>query len=654
MGLSLLIPTYSRPDSIRRFVEHAVNSASGKNQIEILFGCHADDTLSLNAIRQCQPNSKQVEIRAAIIDRHPDGKPHLVSYWNQTYQQAKYDIVGFFGDDVLIKTPGWDEIVTDEFRRSPHLLVYGNDVHIQKGRVATLFFTHKATHQLFGYYLYPALRRWYMDEFMDLVYRRADCIIYKPDLILEHIHPDAFKEAKDAVYISMNSLVQDDYGIWNSAECITEINRCIRVLGDAKNQTGIGTTKRGLTTEDPEERRGSNLKPPIYQSSPTKNILYVRTDAIGDAVLSAGMLPYLKNIYPESKITVVCREHIAELYKNCPYTDGVITFVEDKARHDEGHRKMVCEKIKSIKPDLILNPVRSPCFFTHVFSLCVPTAKKVALRGDFSNIHEHEQVQFEKMYDQVIETGSRCNEITHHQNFLNGLYPCKCTIRPLVWPEKNDFAFADEFLAKENLDPSKLIAIFAGAQFEIRSSKILGQSLNRLCRENGYQVVALGIDRDFNINQQNCIDSGARYINMCGKVSLMQCAAILKHCRLALGVETSLAHIACAMDTPTVIVSGGGHLGRFAPFSPTCSVVTLPLECFQCNWYCRYSLPVCLVDISPSTVEVAIRDLLSDTKPEPRVYIQTKAPLRTGVPYPRILSASEIKTFVDAKIIAVD
>lgn len=229
MGISMLIPTWKRPNSIIRFVNHAFNSSSGKHHVEILFGCHEEDIESKDVISSLT-NTEYFQTRCVIIPHHEDGKPHLVQFWNDLYPHSANDILGFFGDDVLIKTKNWDEIVIQEFDKDPIQLVYGDDVHIQRGDNATLFFTHKISHNAFGFYLYPPFRRWYMDTFMDCVFREANKINYKPELIFEHLHPHKFKETEDEVYLRMQPLIQLDQIVWESEKCKLEMDRCVAIL----------------------------------------------------------------------------------------------------------------------------------------------------------------------------------------------------------------------------------------------------------------------------------------------------------------------------------------------------------------------------------------------------------------------------------------
>src|SRR5262249_9222582 len=105
-----------------------------------------------------------------------------------------------------------------------------------------------------------------------------------------------------------------------------------------------------------------------------------------------------------------------------------------------------------------------------------------------------------------------------------------------------------------------------------------------------------------------------------------EAAEIVRLCALAVGAETSLAHIACAVGTPNVIILGGGHFGRFMPYSPLTTAACLPIDCYGCNWTCRFERPHCVKDVSPIVVERAIRVALSEnTTGQPRIVAQDRS-----------------------------
>ena len=228
MGISLLIPTLNRPASIEAFSAALNNTCFNPETVEIVFGVHADDKASIDKIAELKPKMK-IDLRCEVIDRHPEGV-HLAFLWNQLYPRAKYDIVGYFGDDVIFHTPGWDDEIRLEFMADKSIMVSCNDVHIHQGKTSTLFFTHKSVHDRFGFYLHPRFRRWYTDTFWDLVYRNAGKLHYREDLVTEHFSPDVFKDRTDDVYRNMQKLKGTDGPIWNSPETREQIASFVKEL----------------------------------------------------------------------------------------------------------------------------------------------------------------------------------------------------------------------------------------------------------------------------------------------------------------------------------------------------------------------------------------------------------------------------------------
>ena len=116
---------------------------------------------------------------------------------------------------------------------------------------------------------------------------------------------------------------------------------------------------------------------------------------------------------------------------------------------------------------------------------------------------------------------------------------------------------------------------------------------------------------------------------------MRQTAALLKLCRLAFGAETGTAHMACAMGTPNVVLLGGGHFGRFMPYSPLTTVVCLPLECYGCNWKCKHERVHCVRDIRPDVIAAAIRETIEKKSKIPRVVVQAHSFWKPSVGEPK-------------------
>jgi glycosyltransferase involved in cell wall biosynthesis/ADP-heptose:LPS heptosyltransferase/Tfp pilus assembly protein PilF len=350
------------------------------------------------------------------------------------------------------------------------------------------------------------------------------------------------------------------------------------------------------------------------ESSKYKGILWLRTDSIGDAVLGAGMLPVMRRYFPNSRITVVCQELCKEIYELCPSIDDVITIPDGHRWQGADQFSQFLKDVKRAAPDLLLNSVYSLHGISDIPNLdFIP--RRIAMRQSAVT-----------RYTDIVETPRGClPETERHKAFLKGLGIHNCpSIDPVMWLDQADHGFADEIFSKYELVPQNTIAIFVGSRLGIKQYFQWGKALSGVCQERDFKVIALGDKEDFELSQWQLEIIKRPAINLCGNTTLRQAAAILGKCRLAAGTDTSLAHMACAMETDNVVVLGGGHFGRFFPYSSRTIVVCSPMGCYGCEWRCQYRRPKCIQDIAPEFIEMAINQALDCKAAKPRVFAQTQ------------------------------
>ncbi len=87
---------------------------------------------------------------------------------------------------------------------------------------------------------------------------------------------------------------------------------------------------------------------------------------------------------------------------------------------------------------------------------------------------------------------------------------------------------------------------------------------------------------------------------------------LLRTSRLVITTETATAHLATALDCPTIVVVGGGHYGLFSPWhrSSRQRWVTHRVPCFACNWKCHLPKPVCITGIETAQILDAFSQIL--------------------------------------------
>ncbi len=356
---------------------------------------------------------------------------------------------------------------------------------------------------------------------------------------------------------------------------------------------------------------------------PVRNLLLVRPDSIGDNVLAASMLPHIREKYSNAKITIVCQEHIAKLYEACPHVDNIIALNKGRFLQNEQYFGEIMNSLRTLKADLSLHSVYSRELAGDLLAIMCDAKQRIALKGDTYNILPKQKDKLDQLYTRLLPSkGKHKLELDRHRDFLRGLSIDVPSLKPMIWTTDKDEKFAEKFFEESNFKPEHTIALFAGAQQQIKSYDKYGQALSEFCKENHLNVVALGAENDRDINQRNLSSIGVKTVNLSGKTTICQSAEILRRCRLAVGADTGLAHISCAVAVPNVILLGGAHFGRFMPYSPLTSIVCLPLKCYGCNWGCRYLDSHCIKGIKLEVIAEALRQTFAKPSGKIRVFVQ--------------------------------
>ncbi len=353
------------------------------------------------------------------------------------------------------------------------------------------------------------------------------------------------------------------------------------------------------------------------------NILFIRMDSIGDNVLSLQVLEKISKKYPEAQITVACQEHIAELYSSIPFVNKIISVDLKKIKNDSKYESNIRNLISKDHFDLLINPVYSRSSFNEKLISYCNASKKITFAGDTSNISSEELEKSKTRYTDLVDSQNSKMEILRYNDLLEYLDIHENKIEPAIWVSSEDELFADNFFKVNNLNKENTIVLFAGTLRSIRNYEHFGIAINEILKETDFNIIALGAGSEKSINTINIEKITGNVFDLTGKTTIRQAASIIQRSCLAIGSETGLAHIACAAGTPNVIILGGGHFGRFMPYSNLTSIVTLPLDCFGCNWKCKYDETFCINSVDPLLIVKAADEALNKPSKKPRIYFQS-------------------------------
>jgi len=133
-----------------------------------------------------------------------------------------------------------------------------------------------------------------------------------------------------------------------------------------------------------------------------------------------------------------------------------------------------------------------------------------------------------------------------------------------------------------------------GKNWPLESFAAIGHSL-----PTSFAIVLCGspADRPLCDRLKTLISTPSRtLVNLAGQTSLPQLCEVIRNATLIISNDSAMPHVASAFQVPSVVILGGGHFGRFLPYSlgpatigayaPKAIYTKMP--CFNCNWECIY------------------------------------------------------------------
>jgi len=185
--ISLLVPTRGRPTEFRRMVDSALGLATYARSVEVVAYHDEDDVSGYYGFDDV------IWIKGPQI--------LLSETWNECYRKARGNILMHCGDDLVFRTPGWDQVVRDTFAESKDklILVHGDDMSPNTDALATHGFLHRRWVDVIGYFVPPYFSSdWndvWLTEVADKIGRRV-----KVPIVTEHMHYAFGKAEHDVTY----------------------------------------------------------------------------------------------------------------------------------------------------------------------------------------------------------------------------------------------------------------------------------------------------------------------------------------------------------------------------------------------------------------------------------------------------------------------
>jgi heptosyltransferase-2 len=310
-----------------------------------------------------------------------------------------------------------------------------------------------------------------------------------------------------------------------------------------------------------------------------QRILIVRTDRIGDVVLSTPVIKALRSHYPHAYIAMMVSPYTKEVVEGSPYLDEVIIYDKD-AKHKSWRRSLEFARgLKRKRFDLAL--VLHPTNRVHLITFLAGIKRRVGYRRKLGFL----------LTDKIPHTkqDGQKHELEYNLDLLRplGIMPQDREIFVSIKPEARQIV--EELLRQEGIkDNHPLLAVNPGASCpsKIWPAERFAEAADRLAQKYGFKVLVVAGSKDRYLAQDLVSNMRHTAINLAGRLSLAQVAALLARCRLFISNDSGPVHIASAVGVPVISIFGRNQPGlsprRWGPVGKGDRFLHKPVGCLEC------------------------------------------------------------------------
>lgn len=190
----LVVPSRGRPENIRRLSEALLDTDA---DLDFIVGVDDDDP----KLAEYQELEKEYMFDLYVGPRRKFAGT-VNSIMMENHERYKY--LSWMGDDHLPRTWQWDLKYRQELDKLSTGVVYGDDLFMGEAIATELAFTSDIVGVL-GYAIPPGFVHLYVDNYFMEMAKSIDKLSYLPDVIVEHLHPEAGTAVEDQTYREANS-----------------------------------------------------------------------------------------------------------------------------------------------------------------------------------------------------------------------------------------------------------------------------------------------------------------------------------------------------------------------------------------------------------------------------------------------------------------
>lgn len=306
------------------------------------------------------------------------------------------------------------------------------------------------------------------------------------------------------------------------------------------------------------------FRPGKSQEESVNSVLFIRPGGIGDAVMLMPAILLLKKQYPDANVSVLAEKRNSAIFSLCPSVDHVYHYDRPKELF----------KLFRKRYDIIIDTEQ-----WHRLSAVVARLVGASMLLGF-------------------DTNDRRRLFTHAIPYSHDDYELESFVHLLapilgnreVDMEKPFLTIPENLLGriKTLIDPSsgkQRVVMFPGGSIKERrwgADKFREAAVMLI--NAGFYVILVGGKEDIPRGKE--ITGGlSNILNLCGKLSLVETAFVIREASLVITGDSGIMHIAFGLGTPVLALFGPGIEKKWTPRGTHDTVINKNLECSPCTQF---------------------------------------------------------------------
>ncbi len=351
---------------------------------------------------------------------------------------------------------------------------------------------------------------------------------------------------------------------------------------------------------------------------PVENLLArLSSGRLGDFLMATPLLDLARQAYPGAKITVMAPPEMRAWLPH-PLVDAAI-FVE--AKGVLGKARLI-RTVRAGNFDAVLD-LRARAWSSVVFRLA-----GVPIRiGSTRRYHGALMTANLRQSRDLTDLNPDRHEVEYNCDLARPL-GIVTPPGPLQFPVSDmDETAAHLKLAALALDNSGPLAPFVvlnptfGGSSRVWPACYFAQTAREIIEATGARIVVVGAGGDQAANAALCAQIGPSALDLTGRTTVGELAAILRRSALHLSIDTGTSHLAAAMRTPCVTVfpffEHWEQRARWRPWQTACRLIGPTVRCAACRpGSCARTQTDCLHSVRVDAVVAAALELLAVERPD--------------------------------------